>query len=130
MNYRPYYADYDYSIVSEWWEQRDGAVVKPEWLSTLGIVALEEGEPVAMTWLYLSNSKMAQLGWTTTKPGLGNRKSYKAVKTLLEAAKMIARKSGVTYLHSMSNKSGLTKLMKKAGFVDKLGYNYLAYVGG
>ena len=117
----------DYEIVKKWWLSRGEAVVKPEWLSSLGIVVENENGPACMTWLYISNSRMAQVGWTTTRPGLSPRDSHEAVMMAIESIQKLSQNIGVTYLHSMCNKSGLTKVMKRLGFEKKDGYAYLAW---
>lgn len=124
------YEEKDYQLAKEWWVKREGIFVKKEWLSSTGIVVEMDGATVAMAWVYFSNSGMAQIGWATTKPGLSVRESYGSMMVCLHGAVMLARENGATYIHSMSNKSGLTKMFKRLGFEKKDGYDYLALVGG
>jgi hypothetical protein len=127
---RPYRPDEDYRIVKKWWVERDGIFVHKEWLSSLGVVVEKDDEPIMMSWLYFSNSKLAQIGWTTTKPGINAKTAYQAVVLGVMKLQYLANKNGATYLHAMSNKSGLTKVMKRLGFNVQKEYDYLSYFGG
>lgn len=127
---RAYNPNTDYDIVRKWWMKRDNVFVRKEWLPNTGVVVDRAGEPICMTWMYITNSKMAQAGWTTTKPGLGARDSHKAVTMALLKIKKMASNLGVTYLQYTSNKRGLTKVLKRLGFEGSDNYTFLVLKGG
>lgn len=107
-----------YYIASQWWKHAYGQVISPLLLSSTGIVIADESGPVAMTWLYASNSKLAKLGWTVADPKAGPKKKLMALIFAMQEAESIAAKNGAVGLEVNSNNSTLSRIMEGAGYVE------------
>jgi hypothetical protein len=123
--YRLFYLDADYPLVFNWWKKHNEVPLAPELLSDLGVIYQEEGIPMASTWIYLSNSKGAQVGWTVVDPDLTPRKRMVAVSNVLMAAEQVCRDHGCQWMISFSNDSSLSKLMSFQGFKSLKAHDFL-----
>jgi hypothetical protein len=73
--------------------------------------------PIAMCWLYLSNSKLAYLAWPVTRPGLSPRTSHQALGLIFVELIGLAHALGFKSIISTSESKGLTKLLKRHGML-------------
>lgn len=100
----------DYNLASKWWISHNQAHLEKAFLPPTGVVITDNGEPIMMGWIYLSNSQMAQLGWVVSDPKLGPKAKISAMGILLDTCEELAKNSGCTMLQMFSDKSALTKL--------------------
>lgn len=115
-----YVPEQHYFKVVTWWKKHGKDGPKADVLSDLGLIALDENlEPIAITWLYVSNSRLGNIGFTVCDPEAPPKKKVFGVSYVIEQAIAAAKFSGLTSLHSFSSAPGLTKLFLRKGF-DKL----------
>lgn len=75
----------------------------------------QNGTPLAMGWLYYSNSRLAYLAWPIVNPGFPKRPTHKALRLVIEKLVALARATEVKYLVSTSAHRGLTRMMLELG---------------
>lgn len=117
-----YYNDRDYALAKKWWYEHNqdrlghNAILNKGLLSTTGVVIEQSGEPVAMCWVHLSNSKLAQISWMVTRPKMGPRARIAAITKAIEYCEAIAYKHGYKYLQIQSDRKALTDIVHASGF--------------
>lgn len=114
-----------YPMVAEWWAAYGKRAPEADRLSDLGIVICKGETPVAMTWVYLSNSKTAQVGFTVSNPKSGPVEKVIAVSLAIHQAAHVLEAAGYKYVHSFSDEPGLTRIMQSAGFTQLSEHQFL-----
>jgi len=108
--------DTHYSLLEEWWRKQKKTPPAPEMLSDTGIVVCDE-IPLAMGFMYFSNSGLGQLGFVCANPEIGPRRKLTALLFLIETGmKVFAQSKGIKYVHTYSDEPGLTKAYVANGF--------------
>ena len=114
----------DFPMVSGWWTVH-GFPVLPMgvFLPGLGFVAMQHGEPVAVSWLFVANGTDRGIGlieFTTTNPGILSQRSHlagvKALYAHLEA-KALALGCG-SVMSFVEVNGGEQHIMDKIGYVN------------
>lgn len=106
----------DYPIVSEWYVAH-GWPSAPHvgMLSSTGLIVEDETGPLAVGFIYLTNSAIGFLEWIATRPKMG-AKALKALKFLFDEIKERCREMGIRVLHSFSDDKTLKIFTKLGGF--------------
>lgn len=110
------YAESDYLMAHDWWKSYGRGHIEKTPLPKTGIVVEDNGNPVAVGWIYFSNSEMAQIGWITANPRSGPKKKIAAVVRLFVAAEEQIKKLGFTYLQTMVDNPTLSKIASGLGW--------------
>jgi hypothetical protein len=107
----------DYIKIIPWWTFRQKAVVASEYLPETGILVESDlGEPLAASWLYVTNSNAALIDWTMTNPDAPIRERSKAVKVAISALESLARDLGIRCVFGISGSRGLARTMERLGY--------------
>ena len=84
LKVRPFVAETDYGVFVDFWEKRKFTPPKPdEALSQTGFVCEKEGKVQALTFVYITNSPVALLAWTTVDPKLEREERDAALDYLI-----------------------------------------------
>lgn len=99
-----------------WWEKHNHPIISYESLSPLGLLAVENGEYVAVSFAYVMHGcDLAQIAWTTTNPEAAPKLKYQAINEcisgLLDIVKLNQRKHVICF----SSSRGLTRMIEKHG---------------
>lgn len=106
-----------YPVFLGWWQVRGGAPVPQAMLPKLGIVAMEDGEPLAAVWMYMDNSiSLGFLNWFLTRPGLPPRKARAALEHLLKFMALEAGRLGITHLIASCTQPSLGRMLGRMGY--------------
>lgn len=105
-----------FPLVYRWWRARRGIAVDMEFLGRQGGVVYDGDLAIAAAWLYLSDSKVAQIGWTVTNPEAGLKVRAEAVSLLLDELTRMAKELGFTRVITFSSSKGLTRTFESKGF--------------
>jgi hypothetical protein len=111
MNFREY-EDEDYDIIEGWWEGHGGQAPDPHLFSNCGRIC----DGLAASWLYISNSSIAFIGWPVTNPKAPKRTAMKAIRRILEDQRDLANASGASVVFVYTNSPALLKLLDRLGF--------------
>lgn len=94
MEIRAFNLDDDFMLVATWMDRHRANIIMPELLPR-GWIAVEAGVPIAVSFLYIGDGKVALIEYTTTNPDFsGSRQSLRAVKALWEHLEAIAVEEG------------------------------------
>ena len=101
MNIRPFIFENDLVMVAKWWLGHKANIVMPELLPR-GWIAEEAGVPIAVSFLYVGDGKVALIEYTTTNPEFtGSRQSLNAVKGLWNYLEALAYDEGCSAIFSL-----------------------------
>lgn len=116
MTVRPYELK-DYSTAFAWWDGHGWEGVPAAVLPKLGMVAVHEGEPVAMAWLYLDNSTgVAMLEWIVTDPANPAKVSAVGIAHVVRCLREAAKGLGYGVILASCRQDSLVKLLERCGF--------------
>jgi len=119
----------DYDEIKQWWSDRNQIPVAPEALSTTGAVCVRADEiRLAAAWLYLSNSKLAYLGWVIGRPNTAYYEVHEAITLVTSHLVNLADVLGFPSIISTSGNRGLTRILKRNGLIS-FGPHELLYGG-
>jgi len=105
----------DYPLMRKWWTGYGKKTPAKGMLSDTGLV-VEYDRPVLMAWLYISNSKLAQIGFIVGDPEVYAGTKIAAISYMCQAAKDLLRRKGIEYVHCYSDQAGLTRALNASGF--------------
>lgn len=105
----------DHKTVATWWTAQKWPVIPMDLLPT-GIVVEYEGAPVAMGWLYKSNSKMAYMEWLVADPLADKTVKGTCLDILVQAIISEAKKDGYTTIFTNTSHPKLIERYTNMGF--------------
>lgn len=114
----------DYREYKKWWTERNLKAPKSGILADIGLMVVDH-EPIAACFCYLSNSKLGNIGFTCTKPGIGPKRRIFALMFLLHNADQILQAAGCEVIETFSSEPGLTKLFTRMGYVPQQPHTFL-----
>lgn len=108
----------DYAVVRPWWEARGGEAPSREMLPTFGVIAEQDGQPVACAFCYLdaTGSGVAMLGWLATRPGSCAHKSGRAMLHLFRFIEQEAERLNYWLLMATYHRPSVVSTLKRLGF--------------
>ena len=124
------YIPEEYDIVSSWWKAHGWAPVPEKLLARTGLVAENDGHPVAAVWVYRTDSAVLLAEWLVADPEASPKDSYRAVTNLLDSVKLLADYSGCAVLMFVQEEGLLRKLEKEGFSVEERPHYEAAYFGG
>lgn len=107
----------DYETIAPWYKAHGWSEPpEPAIFPTTGIIVEDGLGPVAVAFLYLSNSPLGFIEWTATRPGLPpGRTVYRVLEYLLEVVRTAGKGSGVArFIHLSRPKSA--RIYERLGF--------------
>ena len=122
---RPY-SDEDYVLGSGWWEDNGRPHLPQESLSNLGLVIEQNGIPVAMGWIYLTNSSWAQLGPWVTDPKISRKVKTAALVRMMIVSEEIVRLRGYKMIQMITDQPTAVKLAQACGWTKMVPHEFLA----
>lgn len=132
---RPFVPE-DLQTIAWWWAVRDFAMLPAAVLPPLGVVACEDGKPIAACFLYVGRSITGQgMGWAewaVTMPGLSPRKAKDALEKSIRAIISLAKEQKCVFIFTSLHNRGLKKLYAEAGYTktDEDVTQFIYQVGG
>lgn len=126
MKIESYNEDDHYPLAVNWWIRHNHHVLDRISLPNTGAVALrEDGTPVCMAWLFLSNSKVANIGYSVANPECKPKEVAEGLSLVYFELEKVARHLGFIELWTFSSKKGLTKRFKRNGFQSVIPHDFL-----
>ena len=91
-----------------------------EWIPVTGLVVFgDEDRPLAVATLYLEQScPVAVCGWCIANPENSARESFLAVKLLMQAMPVYAKRNGAKYLMTTFGNRGINRILDSLHFVS------------
>lgn len=110
----------DYREIVTWWKKQNRAILSWDLLPVLSFIAEEEGKPIAVSWLYLSDSIVGFVGWTTRNPDIRMKKVAQALALIQDSIAYSAHKAGLKMLFQFSGGRGFSRLLLKSGWTNTM----------
>lgn len=121
---RPYTED-DYAIAHGWWTEYGRGHLEHYLLSPLGCVIMQGEKPLAMGWIYLTNSFFAQLGWVVTNPKIGPKTKAAALLRMFFMGEELIKRHGFKAIQMLSDQPTLTKIAIACGWTKMVPHDFL-----
>lgn len=102
----------DYPDVADWWKSHGSTPPAEGLLSNLGLIV----DDLAASWLYISNSAIAFVGWPVSNGKATPQARIKALRLLLKKQKDMAKDLGFDLVFAYTNDPALLKLYHRLGF--------------
>lgn len=110
------YTPLDYEIAVSWWIDRGAPVIPETILPPLGAVAMIDGEPVAMVWVYVAGH-FSFAAHCVAMPGLNFPDVTKALILLVDLLKEHCAKLGALVMMTAVPKGVARYAIKYCGFI-------------
>lgn len=126
MRFELYNQREHFPIVFDWWKKHREAVIDIEALGATGILAYDDMDhPVAATWLFFTNAKLACMGWTVSNPEMTPQVIAEALGGLATHCEDLAKKNGYTRLMCFSSSTGLSSFLERMDFTKLIAHDLL-----
>lgn len=110
------YTESDYDTAREWFLAWGWPVMGPTLFPNSGFVAEKDGVPVAMVWLYLTNSAWGVMEWLVRNPKADKEVARQALPLLVEKVKETSWGVGIEVIFTSVQHPNVIKLYKDLGF--------------
>lgn len=104
-------------FVQRWWESRQGVDFPLRMLPDIGRVALSNRQPIAMAFLYTTNSKVGWIGWPVSDPEASKELRSETLDIVLESLHEVAKAKGIELIWTTSGIPALQKRFEELGYV-------------
>ena len=111
MKVRLFDPEKDYEEVASWWSKQEWPVLPLQMLSPMGFIAEKDGQKLAATWMYSTNSPTYIMEWTVGNPDANYEDRNDGLKHVTEEACHWAKTDGAMQVFTMT---------KHKRFIDKL----------
>ena len=107
----------DYEFINKWWVKQGFKIPNKDILPNEGFggIIIEKEKPIAVSYLYLTNSKVAYVDNLIVNPSYNNKDRFKVVSTLIDACARLAKQTGCIDIWAMSNSRGVLQRCKNLG---------------
>lgn len=117
LSIRPYEPS-DYNTAVAWWTEHKWFVVPSACLPPNGFVAEDAGKPVAMIWLYSTDSAVRFPEWLVADPASDRAVRRSAIDLLLQTIDEQARSNGGQCLFMFTRHPRLSEALRANGFTE------------
>jgi len=106
-----------YDTVCEWWRSHDWQPIPQESLPAMGLISFVGETPVAVVWIYQTDSDLCWIDWFVSNPNYKEKAlRNKAINSLILGAKEAAKAMGFAKSFTSIRVPALIKRMESAGF--------------
>ncbi len=106
----------DYDVILKWWEARNVSPPSLDMLSDTGYVYEHDGEIIAVTFIYLTNSNIAFVEWVTTRPYTPLMLAREATTALDMHIVDVALRKGCEHILGWVKEGGMIKESMRLGY--------------
>ena len=105
----------DYKYINKWWVDQGFKPVSLEVLPMKGLggLIIEKEKPIAVAYLYLTNSNMGYIDNLISDPSYISKDRFNIIFELIAACKQMALDVGCTDIWAISNSKGIIKRCEK-----------------
>jgi hypothetical protein len=112
----PYVADVHYPMIAGWWKAHGKRGPRREILPTTGAVVQADGRAVAASFVFLSNSVLANIGFTVADPAASPRLKLQGVLLAIETVEQLAVDMDFEVFEAFSDEPALSKIFASRGY--------------
>ena len=108
----------DYEYINKWWVEQGFDAPSRDILPMdgLGGIIIEKDKPIAVAYLYLTNSKMGYMDNLIADPKYVSKDRFDIIIRLMGACEKMAKESGCLEVWAMSNNRGILQRCKALGY--------------
>ena len=105
----------DYKYINKWWIEQGFKPVSLDVLPMQGLggLIIEKQKPIAVAYLYLTNSKMGYIDNLISDPKYISKDRFNIILQLISACKQMAIETGCLDVWAFTNSKGIIKRCKK-----------------
>lgn len=125
------YDDSFYETACEWWEAQGWSPMPKEALPQIGIISFDDETPVAVCWLYQTDSTMAVMEWMVANPEVRDKTVRKrGIESVMLALQDVAKSMGFKTIFTSTKNRPYMKKLENVGFqaTEDNMTNFLAWV--
>jgi hypothetical protein len=108
------YSPHDYEEVSGWWRARGLEPIAEVLLPTTGLIA----PGVAASFLYLTNSSVAWMAWTTSNPTASQAERDEMLDAIVRGLLRMAEERGYKVMFTNAEPEQLKRRYERLGFME------------
>lgn len=117
MTFRFFNPELDYELIRKWWLSRSVEFFELEKLPKNGIIAEDNGVPIAAGFLYLTDSAFAIITWLVGNPDVTYDLRDRGVQAVIEQLCAQSKRHGVQVAIGLTSHIGLGKKYESRGFM-------------
>jgi N-acetylglutamate synthase-like GNAT family acetyltransferase len=108
----------DYEYIDKWWVEQGFIALDKSILpmNGLGGIIIEKNKPIAVGYLYLTNSKMGYIDNLIADPNYKSKDRFDIIIKLIQACKQMAKKSGCLEIWAITNSRGILQRCEALGY--------------
>ena len=108
----------DYEYINKWWIEQGFDVLHTDILPMggLGGIIIEKDKPIAVAYLYLTNSKMGYVDNLIADPNYKSKDRFDIILKLMMACIKMAKKSGCLEVWAIAESRGILQRCKTLGY--------------
>ena len=101
----------DYEYINKWWVEQGFDALHTDILPMdgLGGIIIEKEKPIAVAYLYLTNSKMGYVDNLITDPNYKSKDRFDIILKLIMTCEKMAKKAGCLEIWAITNSKGVIK---------------------
>jgi N-acetylglutamate synthase-like GNAT family acetyltransferase len=105
----------DYKYINKWWVEQGFKPVSLDVLPMQGLggLVIEKQKPIAVAYLYLTNSKMGYIDNLISDPKYISKDRFNVILELIAACKQMAVEIGCLDVWAITNSEGIIKRCEK-----------------
>jgi len=105
----------DYEYINKWWIEQGFDALHTDILPMdgLGGIIIEKEKPIAVAYLYLTNSKMGYIDNLIADPNYKSKDRFDIILKLIMACVKMAKKAGCLETWAITNSKGIIKRCKE-----------------
>ena len=108
----------DYEYINKWWVEQGFVALDKSILpmNGLGGIIIEKSKPIAVGYLYLTNSKMGYIDNLIADPNYKSKDRFDIIIKLIQACRQMAEELGILDIWAITKSKGILQRCKTLGY--------------
>ena len=108
----------DYEYIDKWWVEQGFIALDKSILpmNGLGGIIIEKNKPIAVGYLYLTNSKMGYIDNLIADLNYKSKDRFDIIIKLIQACKQVAKELGIVDIWAITKSKGILKRCESLGY--------------
>ena len=108
----------DYKYIDKWWVEQGFKALDKSILpmNGLGGIIIEKNKPIAVGYLYLTNSKMGYIDNLIADPNYKSKDRFDIIVKLIQACRQMAEELGILDIWAITNSKGIFQRCENLGY--------------
>ena len=108
----------DYEYIDKWWVEQGFKALDKSILpiNGLGGIIIEKNKPIAVGYLYLTNSKMGYIDNLIADPNYKSKDRFDIIIKLIQACRQMAKELGILDIWAITKSKGILQRCENLGY--------------